>query len=213
MGCKIYNGLDDSRHNRIKLDINAVNARAPPSDDTNPKKRIRREIPEEKKYIAGKPTKDDVVAGRGGGSNNHPGNLAYWQKILPNRELYKKSQTNEDKTRVAQEIVDFIKSKSGRFLQKEKGVGERWFVLPDNIAIYKVKQALRDAHIPRWARNLNGECNLNLIRIRLFFRFFETKHERFIETKHERQRTERNLSGKMMFSRFILFILCLSIRI
>ena len=88
------------------------------------KKRIRRVIPEEKEYIDGMPTIKDVVAGRGGGSNSHPGNRAYWQIILPNRELYKKSQTNEDQTRVAQEIVDFTKSKSGRFLQKEKGVGE-----------------------------------------------------------------------------------------
>ena len=94
-------------------------------------------IPEEKEYIDAMPTIKDVVAGRGGGSNNHPGNLAYWQKILTNRELYKNSKTNEDKTRVAQEIVDFIKSKSGRFLQKEKGVGERWFVLPGNIVIFK----------------------------------------------------------------------------
>ena len=116
------------------------------------KKRIRRVIPEEKEYIDGMPTIKDVVAGRGGGSNSHPGNRAYWQIILPNRELYKKSQTNEDKTRVAQEIVDFTKSKSGRFLQKEKGVGERWFVLPDNIAMSKVRQALRDNYIPKWAR-------------------------------------------------------------
>ena len=46
-----------------------------PQEPTKPK-RVRREIPEEKDYIDGMPTIKDVVAGRGGGSNNHQGNKA-----------------------------------------------------------------------------------------------------------------------------------------
>ena len=117
------------------------------------RKRNRRPLPDRPQYIAGKPTKDDVVAGRGGGSNNHPGNDDYWKIILANRESYKTSKTNGDKTRLAEEILDFIKSKNGRFLQKEKGEMERWFLLTDKVAISKVKQTLRDTYIPTWARN------------------------------------------------------------
>ena len=51
---------------------------------------------------------------------------------------------------MAQEIVDSINA-SGRFLQKEKG-SEEWFVLPNTIALCKVKQALRDEYVPIFAR-------------------------------------------------------------
>ena len=113
--------------------------------------RIRRSLPEEKVYIQGVPTENDVMVGRGARANLHPGNIPYWRSILAHREMYMESQTIEGKTRVALRVVNFIKHTNGRFLQKEKGVGERWFVLPDNIAICKVKQALRDRNVPRRA--------------------------------------------------------------
>ena len=80
----------------------------------------------------------------------------YWRKILAKRDLYKQSTTNEDKTLVAQTIVDLIKSETGRFLQKEKKT-ELWFELPDEVAMSKVKQALRDKHVPKWFKDGENE--------------------------------------------------------
>ena len=114
--------------------------------------RNRRPLPEERVYIQGVPTENDVMADRGARTNLHPGNIPYWRSILAHRETYRESRTDEEKHTVALGIVDSIKRRNGRFLQKEKEVGERWFVLPDNIVTFKVKQALRDAYIPKWAR-------------------------------------------------------------
>ena len=100
-------------------------------------RRNRRPLPEERVYIQDVPTENDVVAGRGARTNLHPGNIPYWRSILAHRETYGESQTNAEKHTVALGIVDFIKRKNGRFLQKEKGVGERWFELPGNIVIFK----------------------------------------------------------------------------
>lgn len=52
---------------RVAVDI--------PLEPTKPK-RVRRVIPEEKDYIFGEPTENDVLAGRGAKSNNHQGNKA-----------------------------------------------------------------------------------------------------------------------------------------
>ena len=80
----------------------------------------------------------------------------YWRKILAKRDLYKQSTTNEDKASVAQKIVDLIKSETGRFLQKDKET-ELWFKLPHEVAMSKVKQALRDKHVPKWFKDGENE--------------------------------------------------------
>ena len=116
-------------------------------------RRNRRPLPEERVYIQGVPTENDVMAGRGARTNLHPGNIPYWRSILAHRETYRESRTDEEKHTVAIGIVDSIKRRNARFLQKEKkDHWEGWFVLPDKIVIFKVKQALRDSYIPKWAR-------------------------------------------------------------
>ena len=119
--------------------------------------RRRRPLPEERVYIQGVPRENDVIAGQGGGMNLHPGNIAYLNSILEWRETYWESQTNAEKNTVALEIVDFIRSQNGRFVQMENGEINRWFVLPDKFVIRKVKQALRDRYVPTWARNFFPE--------------------------------------------------------
>lgn len=56
---------------------------------------------------------------------------------------------------MAQTIVDLIKE-TGKFLQKEKKT-EKWFELPDEVAMSKVKQALRDKHVPKWFKDGENE--------------------------------------------------------
>lgn len=60
-------------------------------------------------------------------------------------------------TAVAQRVVDSIQSEGGRFVQKQEGNSGRWFVMPERIVMKKVKQCLRDPHIPEWFV-LDPEC-------------------------------------------------------
>lgn len=106
------------------------------------------------------PTPLDVVGGRGGISNNHEGNQRYWRRILASRPSYKilGNNNNAEKTAIAHSIMCYITSSGGKFLQKHSETG-RWFAVPRKIVLDKIKQALRDKHVPVYARDLSMECS------------------------------------------------------
>lgn len=62
----------------------------------------------------------DVLSGRGGGTNVHPGNRDFRDLINKYRTIYLKAKKN-DKPAISRAIVKQIRSKGGRFLKKEKG--------------------------------------------------------------------------------------------
>ena len=74
----------------------------------------------------------------------------YLRKILEHRDEYKECKNNADGTAVAKKVVGLIKSEGGRFVQREQRENGRWFVQPERGTMKKVKQALRDKHIPDW---------------------------------------------------------------
>jgi len=117
------------------------------------KKRVRRVIPKNKVYIRDLPTDFDVLLGRGGRANNHPGNKRYFKKVLSKRKDYRDCGNAAEKNGVARSVVDFVQ-KRGRFLLREDET-KRWFVVPDKVALDKAKQALRDKHIPVWAAEID----------------------------------------------------------
>ena len=116
----------------------------------------RRIIPEIKDYILDEePTDLDVVGGRGNVSNHHMGNRRYWSKILERRNQYKTlccGRNAPEKNIIAESIVNDIESNNGRFLEREKPTG-RYYVVPRQAILVKVKQALRDEYVPLWARS------------------------------------------------------------
>jgi hypothetical protein len=118
-------------------------------------KKPRRAIPENKEYLPEdeQPNQVDVVGGRGGRSNHNPGNRPYWMRILESRQAYKDCETDAGKCQIAQDILDFVKGRGGRFLNLEDAT-KRWFLLPDSVVLDKVKQALRDKYVPYWAKNI-----------------------------------------------------------
>ncbi|VEU38064.1 unnamed protein product [Pseudo-nitzschia multistriata] len=67
----------------------------------------RRIIPNEKEYIPEdeQPTARDIVGGRGGRSNHHPGNRPYWVRILESRAEYTNCRSDLDKSRIANGIL------------------------------------------------------------------------------------------------------------
>eukprot|EP00535_Pseudo-nitzschia_heimii_P004940 CAMPEP_0197189706 /NCGR_PEP_ID=MMETSP1423-20130617/20263_1 /TAXON_ID=476441 /ORGANISM="Pseudo-nitzschia heimii, Strain UNC1101" /LENGTH=410 /DNA_ID=CAMNT_0042641903 /DNA_START=297 /DNA_END=1525 /DNA_ORIENTATION=- len=105
------------------------------------KRKPRKVIPEIKEYVEF--TQKDVLFGRGGRSNHHQGNKIYRDIVTNNQNHYRGCDKNE-KTKVAQGIVDHIQNVvGGRFLELDRDI-KRWFLVPNVVARRKVGQALRE---------------------------------------------------------------------
>ena len=84
---------------------------------------------------------NDVLCGRGGGTNSHPGNLRFRDLTNANLRAYLKARKN-DKTAISRSIVRTIRGLNGRFLKKDDKLG-LWFEIGDDDAWKKTSQALR----------------------------------------------------------------------
>lgn len=90
------------------------------------------------------PHPNDVLCGRGGGSNNHPGNEAF--RLLVNEvKLPYVNCPKREKPLIARRIVEAVRNQSppGRFLQKDGETGF-WNDIGDGRAREKTSQALRE---------------------------------------------------------------------
>jgi hypothetical protein len=83
----------------------------------------------------------DVLSGRGGGTNVHPGNRTFRDLINLHRRAYLKARKN-DKPAISRAIVRSIRDATGRFLRKDEKTG-LWFEIGDDAAREKTSQALR----------------------------------------------------------------------
>jgi hypothetical protein len=101
--------------------------------------------PEEKLYV--EPTDEDVLFGRGGRSNHHPGNKCYHSEKQKIQQRYM-TATKDDKTTISQELVDIIHGWGGRFLRLEDGTKDQWYEVLPIAARKKVSQALRELNTP-----------------------------------------------------------------
>jgi len=107
------------------------------------KKRVyksRKIIPEKKVYVDY--TDRDVLLGRGGLSNKHPGNKRYRQEIENAKPVYR-AASKDEKTHWASLLVEYVQKDGGRFLEKDKENG-KWYIVPDIVARRKAGQALRE---------------------------------------------------------------------
>ena len=83
----------------------------------------------------------DVLSGRGGGTNVHPGNRTFRDLINTHRREYLKAKKN-DKPAISRAIVKLVRDTGGRFLKKDNKSG-LWFEIGDTLAREKTSQALR----------------------------------------------------------------------
>jgi hypothetical protein len=83
----------------------------------------------------------DVLSGRGGGTNVHPGNRDFRDLINKYRTIYLKAKKN-DKPAISRAIVKQVRSKGGRFLRKNDK-GNLYYEIGDAQAREKTSQALR----------------------------------------------------------------------
>lgn len=101
-----------------------------------------------------KPNENDVLCGRGGGTNVHIGNRRFRAvvKEFKNEYIYAKKR---DKPEVAEKVVNIIRAKSppGRFLRKVRAPDGKWkwVDVGDAKAKEKTSQALREG-----APNIRG---------------------------------------------------------
>ena len=90
------------------------------------------------------PHENDVLYGRGGGTNHHPGNKRYRKIVETRKEDYTNSK-RLDKPLVAMEIIKQWRSQDppGRFLKQDDATG-MWNDVGDKKAREKTSQALRE---------------------------------------------------------------------
>lgn len=94
----------------------------------------------------GKPGPNDVMFGRGGGTNNHVGNIRFRQLVNDHKYRYL-AASKVDKPKVAREVVAIWRKLSppGRFLTKTKGSKDAtWYDVGDQKAREKASQCLRE---------------------------------------------------------------------
>jgi len=138
--------------NRIQ-EKSAVEPPIASTADTTKKKKKRKRaprkkiIPEDKKYT--EPTQKDVLMGRGGKSNHHPGNTRYREEVERLQEWYKKTDEKDEKTGISETLVFYVQSYGGNFLQQDE---DGWYIIEDVVARHKVSQALREDKDPKKRR-------------------------------------------------------------
>jgi hypothetical protein len=84
----------------------------------------------------------DVLCGRGGATNSHPGNV-YYRKLTDQYRLHYASVKKCYKTNVAKTVVKAIRNRHGRFL-KRSGKHGMWYEIGDLAAKEKTSQTLRE---------------------------------------------------------------------
>lgn len=90
-------------------------------------------------------SQNDVLCGRGGLTNHHPGNVFFRRLVRMKQESYLLASKRE-KAGVAKEIVESIRNLSpkGRFLKKDPQNPGHWIEIGDRKAREKTSQALRE---------------------------------------------------------------------
>jgi hypothetical protein len=107
-------------------------------------------------------TENDVLLGRGATIINHVGNQRFHELVLDRKQEYNSTWRHQIKDAIARKIFVFItEQRNGRFLRRIDSVYEAqalgiphdwttmWLVADPNVAIEKIKQALRDKHAKR----------------------------------------------------------------
>ena len=84
----------------------------------------------------------DVLYGRGGATNKHQGNIYFRNLILSYQPQYRQARRTV-KPKIAERIVETIRSRGGRFL-KHNNSNDTLVEVGDEMAIAKTLQALRD---------------------------------------------------------------------
>jgi len=93
-----------------------------------------------------KPGNNDVICGRGGLSNNHPGNGLFRRLVQANKQHYNEAVSAQHRQMLAYSIAAAVHNISGRFVQKDDSPASGgWIEIHLDEAAKKILQALWDA--------------------------------------------------------------------
>jgi len=101
------------------------------------------------------PKPADVLFGRGGAVNTHPGNVFFRSQVTQHHQHYVKAQNHAEKSLVVRLIRDAIKARGGRFL-KCNTTSKVWYIVDERDATVKTMQSLRDVRTSNEAGEIDG---------------------------------------------------------
>lgn len=90
------------------------------------------------------PAPHDVLSGRGGSVNAHPGNCQFRDWISTRKTDYNLASSKQDKAVICREVISKVTDLGGRFLAKETAGSSWWIELDDERVMAKTSQALRE---------------------------------------------------------------------
>lgn len=93
--------------------------------------------------MASGPSPVDVICGRGGKANTHPGNISFREEAKKLREWYESSSKSEKFT-ISAMLVDLVRERGGRFLKRDDKQKGNWLEADANDVRKKASQALRE---------------------------------------------------------------------
>jgi len=89
------------------------------------------------------PFPDDVICGRGGKANTHPGNIAFREEAKKLRSWYESSSKSEKFT-ISSFLVDIVRERGGRFLKRDPDQAGSWLEADGSDVRKKASQSLRE---------------------------------------------------------------------
>ena len=97
------------------------------------------------------PTSVDVLRGRGGGTNHHPGNKKFRDEARKLRGNYRdKDCTRQEKFILSQQLSNRVKEYGGRFLERRKGDDKNWYLMSEGDVRKKASQGKRRVVVCCW---------------------------------------------------------------
>jgi len=105
---------------------------------------------------------NDVLFGRGKGSNNYIGNRRFRQIVAQYRDTYFETRRT-DKPMMARRVMDLVRNQvpRGRFLQFDS-ISGNYFEVSEDEAIRKTSQSLREGKLQRSKKKKQPEAENNL---------------------------------------------------
>lgn len=89
------------------------------------------------------PLPNDVICGRGGKANTHPGNVSFREEAKKLRSWYESSSKSEKFT-ISSFLVDIVRERGGRFLKRNPDHAGRWIEADNSDVRKKASQSLRE---------------------------------------------------------------------
>jgi len=89
------------------------------------------------------PTNVDILRGRGGGTNHHPGNKKFRDEARTFRQRYKdKATTRREKYELSLTLVKRARDYGGRFLERRNGNDKHWYLMSEGDVRKKASQGM-----------------------------------------------------------------------